>query len=60
MSIYKIKKLPNFNNDYTWLVSLWMSFIFLKLFSVFYSFLVNIKCFWNQKEKSRYLNIKLN
>ena len=38
MSIYKIEKMPNTNNGYTWLVSLWVIFIFLKLLSVFYSF----------------------
>ena len=63
MSIYKIEKMPNTNNGYTWLVSLWVIFIFLKLLSVFYSFFfffMNRKCFWNQKEKSEYLNMKLN
>ena len=38
MSIYKIEKMPNTNNGYTWLVSLWVIFIFLKLLSFFYIF----------------------
>ena len=55
MSIYKIEKMPNTNNGYTWLVSLWVIFIFLKLLSVFYSFFFHEQKMLLKSERKKWI-----
>lgn len=51
--------MPNINSGYTWLMSLWLVFIFLKLFSVFYSLFNKPKMLLKPERKNEYLNVQL-